>query len=304
MGRALRSVESLDRRWIFLLLGIAVTLPILFPRIWPERPTALVRSAFGFIEGLPPGSRVLLSFDYDPGHAPELDPMAAALTWHCARRGHKLYFLSLWPVGPDMIRQTVNKVLRDDFRDAYVYGRDYVILGYKPGLEAVIKVLVSDLPQLYTTDHAGTPLAELPLTSDLADIQAMDLIISLSGGEPGTREWVQYAANPYGIPIVSGATGVQAPRLYPYVPDPLLGLLGAIKGAAEYEAALAAQYAGLDVDERGATRTSYARARERMGPQFVAHVLILGLILAGNMVLLLNRFGRTRGGRDTEGDAE
>ena len=35
--------------------------------------------------------------------------------------------------------------------------------------------------------------------------------------------------------MVSGMTGVQAPLMYPYYPGQLKGLLGAIKGAAEYE---------------------------------------------------------------------
>ena len=44
-----------------------------------------------------------------------------------------------------------------------------------------------------------------------------------------------YAATQYDIPLVSGMTGVQAPQNYPYYPTQLKGLLGAIKGAAEYE---------------------------------------------------------------------
>ena len=32
--------------------------------------------------------------------------------------------------------------------------------------------------------------------------------------------------------MVAGVTGVQAPMLYPYIPEQIPGLLGAIKGAA------------------------------------------------------------------------
>ena len=64
----------------------------------------------------------------------------------------------------------------------------------------------------------------------------MELIIDISAGYPGMKEWVQYAASPYrDIKLVgrldrrAGAAGVS---LYP---NQMLGLLAAIKGAAEYE---------------------------------------------------------------------
>ena len=110
------------------------------------------------------------------------------------------------------------------------YGEDFVSFGYKAGGEGVVKVIVTNIRELIPTDQFGTGLNSIPMTKDIQNIQQMDLIINISAGDPGTKQWVQFASTPYDILTVSGCTGVQAPLLYPYIPNQLRGLLGAIKG--------------------------------------------------------------------------
>ena len=107
--------------------------------------------------------------------------------------------------------------------------RDYVNLGFRPGNEGVIKVVVGDLKKLYGNDVNGTSLDEIPMTKTLKDITNMNLLVNVSAGTPGTKEWVLYAATPFGIKMVAGTTGVGAPVLYPYIPNQLAGLLGATR---------------------------------------------------------------------------
>lgn len=272
-------LRNLDRRLIFLMMLLAVAVPILLQSRFPEKPSGLAQAVFDEIEALQPGDRVLLAFDFDPASEGELGPMATSLTYHCAQKELRLYFMALWPVGPQMISNVIQEVIRRDFPHM-VYGEDYVDLGFKSGGEGVIKVILTDLRQLYTTDARGTPLNRVPMLEDVTDIRQMDLIVSLSAGTPGTKEWVQYAVTPYpnDLRIVAGCTGIQAPLLYPYIPQQLPGLLGAIKGAAEYEELVMQAYAGEDPPER------YEEARRRMGPQLVAHILMIVLIIAGNVV--------------------
>jgi len=112
----------------------------------------------------------------------------------------------------------------------------------------------------------------------------MKLIINISAGYAGTKEWVQYASTPYPeLRIVAGCTGVQAPLLYPYIPSQLPGLLGAIKGAAEYEKLVMDRYGGESPPER------YLVGRQRMGPQLIAHVLIIILIIIANIIYFSER---------------
>jgi hypothetical protein len=99
---------------------------------------------------------------------------------------------------------------------------------------------------------------------------------------------------------------VQAPLLYPYIPQQLKGLLGAIKGAAEYERLVIDAYgddlAALNADGTPIVNADgtpkidglYTEGQRRMGPQLVAHLLMIALIVVGNIVYVLDR---KRGGR-------
>ena len=277
----LDKLAQLDRRWVFLAMFLAVAIPILLQKTFPEKATPIVRKVFDKVENLPAGSKILLAFDYDPASAGELDPMATAWVRHCCEKRHKMYFMALWPLGPRMVEERINHVIKADYPELE-YGKDYVNLGFKSGLEGVIQVITTDLKKLYTADVAGTSLDDIPMTQDLKSIQEMDLILNVSAGTPGTKEWVQYASTPYGIPTAGGCTGVQATLLYPYYPNQLMGLLGAIKGAAEYEAALAEKYPRYAAPE-------FNEGLRRMSPQLVAHLLMVGLIMLGNVIYFAQR---------------
>jgi hypothetical protein len=278
------TLQNIDRRWIFLLMGLAVAVPILFQLQFPETPSSLAQATFDEIENLQPGDRVLLAWDYDPAGEGELGPMATSFARHCCEKRLRMYFIALWPVGQQMIDNTIEKVIRPDFPEM-VYGEDYVNLGFKKGEEGVIKVIVTDLPNLYPTDARGTGLNQIPMCRDLVSVQQMKLIVNVSAGYPGTKEWVQYATTPYpDTRIVAGCTGVQATLFYPYIPEQLPGMLGAIKGAAEYEALVNAKYS-----PNGDVPAKYLEAKRRMGPQLVAHLLMIGLIITGNVLYFVGR---------------
>jgi hypothetical protein len=272
-------LKNIHRRWIFLLMFLCVAIPILLEAQFPEKATGLAEAVFNEIEALEEGAPVLLAFDFDPASEGELGPMATAFVRHCCEKKVKMYFMALWPVGPQMIDDNIRDVIEADFPELH-YGEDYVNLGFKSGMEGVIKVVVTDLRQLYTTDSFGTSVDEIPMMKDVENVQHMDLIINFSAGYAGTKEWVQYAVTPFPdeIRLVAGCTGVQAPLLYPYIPQQLPGLLGAIKGAAEYEKLVMDKYGGDNPPGR------YLEGQRRMGPQLVAHLLMITLIIVGNWV--------------------
>jgi len=276
-------LKNLDRRWIFLMMLLAVLIPLLLQWTFPEKISPLTRNTFAEIERLQPGDKVLLSFDYDPSSEGELSPMATSFVYHAAKRGAKLYFMALWPVGPQMVEEKIRQVIRTEFPDLK-YGEDYVNLGYKSGYEGVIKVIVTDIRQLYTTDSHGNNLDSIPMMRGVRSLQDMDLIVSVSAGYAGAKEWVMYAKSAYPdkFNVIAGCTGVQAPPLLPYIPRQLPGLVAAIKGAAEYESLLGDQY-GLKGNPR------YEEGLRRMGPQLVAHLLMIALIIAGNVVYFIGR---------------
>jgi hypothetical protein len=273
------------------MMFLSVSIPIIIIGItgqsFPEKPTQLAYSTFDAIDTLKQGDKVMLSFDFDPASEGELGPMATAFTYHCAAKGLKMYFMALWPVGPQMIDNAIENVIKKDFPDM-VYGKDYVNLGFKSGGEGVIKVIVTDFLELFSTDAKGTPFNDIPMNKEISSVQDMDLVINISAGSAGTKEWVQYAVTPYPdeITLVAGCTGVQAPLLYPYIPEQLPGLLGAIKGAAEYEKLVFDKYYR---DEGKVVPGRYQEGVRRMGPQLVAHLLMILLIIAGNFIYFVEK---------------
>jgi hypothetical protein len=298
----IQQLAKLDRRWIFLLMGTLVMTAVLLQRKPPESPTTSVRKAFDYIENLPPRSTVLVAGDFDPSSAPELEPMFRSWLWHLAEKEHKIVVLTLWLPGRGLIGQLTNELLRKDRN--LKKGEDYVYLGFKTGNEVVIKAITKNLKGLFANDDEQDLTSEMPILRDFPDIRSFKLIMCAGAGYPGYREWIQYATTPYSIPFIVGCTGVQASALYPYYPTQALGILPAIKGAAEYETLLrqkyphygkivpkdfdpkTGDYAALPDDER------YIKGLRTMGPQLWAHMVVIGLIVFGNIVLYLTRMQR------------
>lgn len=275
--------KTLDRRWVFLAMFLAVAVPILMQRTFPEQPTLHVRSVFNRLEELPEGSTILIAFDYDPSTSGELGPMATAFVRHCCLKRHKMLLLTLFETGGPVIDEVIRKVIETEFADLHLKaGEDYVNLGYSQGREVVIAMIALNLRGSFPSDVDRNNLDDLPITKSLTNLHDVDLIFDLSAGYPGWKEWVQYAASPHGIPLAAGTTAVSATQAYPYIPDQMLGLLAAIKGAAEYEAALAEKYPQYR-DPR------LNEGIRRMAPQFWGHLLVIALIIGGNCIHFAER---------------
>lgn len=276
----LERAQTLDRRVIFLFIALSVSLPLLFHVIFPEKISPIVASMFERVENLPEGSRVLISFDYSPSTVPEVQPMVDAVVRHCAARNQKLYLMALWGTGQNITDETIERVIKPEFPH-YRYGEDYLNLGYKSGNQGLINVILTDLKKMYTTDVHGAAIDSIPMMAPIRNLKNFDIIFTFGGGFPGTKEWVLFAGDPGRIPVASGVTAVQAPLLYPYYPTQLLGLMGGIKGAAEYESELIRRHPRFaDVPHPGI---------DMMGPQAVAHIVIMIFIVIGNAAYFAGR---------------
>jgi len=279
---------NFDRRWIYVAMMLAVALPILWNGVtgktFPESPTPPSQACFDVIQSLPEGSRVLVSFDYDPASEGELAPMATSFMRHLMHRRLKPVMVSLWPLGPKKAEETITNVIKAEFPDR-TSGKDFVNLGFQTGNEGVLKVIGTDFRKQFPVDRSGTPVDRLPIMEGIAKVGDFPLVITISAGYPGGKEWVQYvsSSNP-GLVLLAGVTGVQASQVYSYYPGQLRGMLAAIKGAAEYEALVSAA-----IDGAGVTPPRYAEARRRMAPQLFGHLLLIGLIVLGNVVFFAQR---------------
>jgi len=280
------ALSSLDRRWIHAALAGAILLSIVARIRFPDSPTPLVQGLYDRIDSLPAGTPIVLSLDYSPNSRPELEPMARALARHALLRGDRLILLSVWDTGNAMIEELRTSVLAAEFPERRE-GTDWVALGYKAGNEILINAIRDNFGAMYRTDRRDSLLADLPALAGVRGLADCGLIVSLSGGSPGLKEWILFAGDVTGVPVAGGCTGVGTPEFLPYFPRQLIGLLGGLKGAAEYEAALERGHPEFHQRTMAAT--------DGMGPQSVAHTVIIVFILMGNAGYLLDRRRRRRG---------
>ena len=265
-------IGSIDRRWIFLIIAAVVIVPLIFPVGLPIRPTDTTKNVYDSIEKLPAGSKVLLSVEYSPSTRPENHPMTISILRHLFKNNHKVFITCLWPDGQFMAQDAINQVAKQEFNKTY--GVDYVFLGFRPGNEAVVKGIVSNLRKLYTVDVYQKKIDEIPLMNGINNFKDFDFLFSSSAGFPGTIEWVQYASDPTGIPMASGVTSIQVNEVKPYVQaGQMVGVFAGMPGAAEYEAL---------IDQKGS-------ATSGMDAQSVAHLVIVLFIILGNVSFFIER---------------
>lgn len=264
----------IDRRVIFLLVAVLTLTFIVRPVGLALRVSPEVRSIYDYMEKLPGGSVFLLSMDFDPASKPELYPMAVALLRHAFAKRLRVMVMTLWVTGTGLAEGVVTNVAREAGK---VSGADYVFLGYTPGTVNVILNMGQDLGKTFPKDHYGQPIESLPMMGGIKNLRDVQYMISLGAGSPGVEAWYVYGKEKYGFELGGGVTAVSAAGLYPLLQTGQInGLMGGLRGGAEYETLLA---------WRG-------KATAGMDAQSATHILIILLILVGNIGYLA---GRRRG---------
>ena len=200
--------------------------------------------------------------EYSPGSAPEIEPMAQALTRHLLWRGARPVYVSLWPEGNNMFQRLRVSVLEPEFADR-VEGRDWVALGYKAGRAMAINALRQDLRSLYTQDLRGVPLDSCPAVAGVHDLGDFAPHRGPVGGHAGPAGVDPLRGRSDGRARWPAAAPASACRSSsPTSRASCVGLIGGLKGAAEYETALATAYPRRAVC-RGRRPSAWGRRRWR-----------------------------------------
>jgi hypothetical protein len=256
---------ALDRRWIYLLVALAVIFPLIVPMSFKISITPEARQLFEAVDSLPDSSVVMLTFDYYPSTVAETEPMAVAALRHLFRKNCKVITLTTVPLGgPSMAERVTRRIAREFGK---IYGVDYVNLGYKFGYVSVLKGMGTSIESIYPTDNSGTPLSELPMMATVKNYYDVRFIFVVADNDI-VSYWISIVNAEYGTPVGCGTTAVGAPKYYAFVGSgQLTGLLGGMKGAAEYE---------LLVGARGL-------AEKGMGMQSLVHLMIILMVIVGNI---------------------
>lgn len=243
----LARLQHIDRRVLFLLMGISILIPVLVPLPLNFEVDERVQKLYDTVEALPAGSKVLISADFDPASRPELEPFFRANLEHMFRKDLRVVVVSLWAYAPGLVNPLLDEYAR---RFNKVKGKDYIFLGFKEGKELVIKEMGVSIKQTFPKTFEGEPVENLPILEGVKQLRDFPLLVLVSAGFPGTKEWVLQVQTQYALRMVSSCTAVQTPDYIPYYKSgQLLGLAGGMPGSAQYE-----KLVGIPKDQAMATR--------------------------------------------------
>lgn len=267
-------ILKLDRRIIYTFLFLCVTLP--FYVDWPHIKVEVspeVEDAFQVIDQIPPhGNPLVVSFDYDPASAAELTPMAVAVLRHAFSKGIRVMAISLQPTGQGAGIAT--EILP---RIAAEYGRqqnvDWAFLGFQPNATVAMLQMGESIRKTFPVDYYNTPIEQIPMLESVQNYEQIPAVFTLASTAVG-EFWAVYPGMRYGITVLAGLTAVYTADIQPfYQSGQIKGILGGLKGAAEYEARIGQPGDGL----------------AGMRSQKVVHYMIIAFIVLGNFAFFYTK---------------
>ena len=271
MSLSWQKIINLDRRIIYVLISLAVIIPLMKPLFIKVNITPEVQAVYDTIESLPPGSAVFLALDFDPAAKPELYPMAEALLRHAFRKDLKVIGMTFWVTGAGLGEKVFSDIAKECGKE---YGKDYLYLGWKVGDYAlVIGMGEEGISKTFPKDHYGNSTGDMAILQNVATLKDISYLIELAAGDTiGT--WYYFGRLKYNFKMGGGCTGVIAAGWYNLLKiDWINGFLGGLRGAAEYETL---------INKKGT-------ATGGMDAQSVTHMLIITLIVLSNIIFFVTR---------------
>ncbi len=285
----MRGLLNIDRRLIYLFVIVALAYPLL--NKFSIRP-AQMKSADKFYELVSStkpeaGKFAFVALDFGPSTAAENAGQAEVVIEHLMRRRIPVALFSQYLLAEPFLKNiptTIkNKLELEMPGETWVYGKDWVNLGFKPGSGILIQSLskAKDLSDSFLADAYSTPLKELPLFSSPKSLKDISLLAQFTGLVGVFDSYVQFFQTAeYKPNFGHGCTSITIPEAYIYLDSGQLnGLLEGIAGAAWYSRRLSIDYPNRTPDEAILTNTGLG----------IAHLLLIGLIILGNISALVGR---------------
>jgi len=268
--------NTLFRALVYILLTLAIVIPFFVPDLANTSirtfgtPTA---DLYDTVATLPFDSLVVLAFDYDPGSSGEMEVQANVLVRHLMQRRTRIVAISTLETGPQIAQRVLDTAARATGH--YVYGTDYVNLGYLAGHEAGLRQLALAGFAPTTIDYVQRrPLTQYPNLSAVQSWRNVALVIELAGTPEVLQKWMEQVQPRAGVKIVAAVSAAAEPRARAYrEAKQLQAFMSGLMGAAQYE---------ILSNQRGLAVIS-------VGAQSTASVVLIALIIMGNLFWLSSR---------------
>ncbi|WKZ56093.1 MAG: hypothetical protein QY326_04980 [Bdellovibrionota bacterium] len=277
-------MRELHRRWIYLLVALALSVPLILRVSVPPARMRAADRAYDLIRDveIAPHQIVLMAFDFGPNIKAENGSQAEVVLEHLMRRRIPVALFSLYVQAEPFLKSIPEKVasrlMAENPGEVWRYGEDWVNLGFRPGNFLVLQSLArsEDITAFFGKDAFANRLADIAAFRNAKTVKDIALLVEISGLQGMLELYLRFfRAEGYVPKVVHGCTSISIPDAYIFLDSgQLSGLLEGIAGAAWYSARLRKEYPRQEADEAQILNTSLG----------VAHLLIILLVIVGNVV--------------------
>lgn len=191
----------------------------------PNAPGADELSAA--IEQLGPDDVVLLAYEWDAQRSGELRPIEQAVTRHLISKKAKLILVSTDPAGTLLSFDLLEPLRAAGYNNengVNFGGRDYVLLGYRPGGELALRAMAQDLRGMLRSDFEGrdaTPGAvatNFDGTPRVNTLNDLAMIVVMADQPQDVQVWMeQIHSMSRNVPIAFLMPSETQPLVQPYL---------------------------------------------------------------------------------------
>lgn len=282
-------LSNLDRRIIYILVVLALSIPLLMKYSLKPVRMASADRFYAQVEALnnsTPGI-AFVSLDFGPSTKAENAAQAEVVIEHLMRRRIPLVVFSLYQLSEPFLTKIPESVAARLNAEAegssWAYGTDWVNLGFRPGNALVIQNIpkTKDLVSLFKKDALGNSLSELPLFKNVRTITDIKFLAEFTGLVGVFDTYVQFfQREDYKPSFGHGCTSITIPEAYIYLDSgQIQGLLEGIAGAAWYSNLLEQAHPKRKPDSSALINTGLG----------IAHLVIIMLVLLGNITPAMRR---------------
>lgn len=293
-SRIVSAIESIDRRIIFIFVAVSLSLPLVYDVSLAPAEMKTATSFFNLVDALTPRDDqiVLIAADWGPSTKAENQPQTTVAIEHLLRKRIRFALVSNIAFASPFLKNLPNEVVKrlqaENPNEKWTYGKDWVNLGYRPGMSIMIQGLAktSDFHAVIKTDAFGTSIGDIPMMKEIKTIKNIALLMEFTGSTGVFNAWLQFfRIDDYIPPYVHGCTSVTIPEAYMYfVSKQIVGLFEGVAGAAWYEELLSRKY----------PQRVHGDALRFMTSLSFAHLVIIAFVLIGNIGTIADRICRCR----------
>jgi hypothetical protein len=284
----------MERRLIYFIMIVAVTIPVIFEFSWSPSRLVSAERMYEVVENVPvnQGEVSLVWLDFGPGTIAENQPQAEVILEHLFRRRVPVVVLSQYQLAEAVLtsipREIASRLEKEMPGESWRYGDAWINAGYQPGGAQMMQNLAAakDLSKYFGRDVNGMPFTHYPKFASIGGIERVKLVAQVTGLVGVFDTIIQFfQKSGYQPTIVHGCTSITIPEAYIFLDSKQLhGLLEGVAGAAWYS----------EVLKKHNPKSRNEGLLVRNTALIIAHVVLILLIVIGNVV----GFVRARRGSD------